>query len=128
MSSRSTWIKLTTDAVIGFGALFLVGVLLAAIPNHRVAVSSDVSAGSAQALQQEQAPAAGTDHSTMPGMNMEDSARKSTEQDAMQDMANMDHGDSLHMHMTESRPQAPGDLQRAEEIAKQLRAGIEKYK
>jgi predicted DNA-binding protein (MmcQ/YjbR family) len=128
MSSRSTWIKLSTDAVIGFGALFLVGVLLAAIPNHRVAVSSDVSAESAQALQQEQAPAAGTDHSTMPGMNMEDSARKSTEQDAMQDMANMHHGDSLHMHMTESRPQAPGDLQHAEEIAKQLRAGIEKYK
>jgi hypothetical protein len=128
MSSRSTWIKLSTDAVIGFGALFLVGVLLAAIPNHRVAVSSDVSAESAQALQQEQAPAAGTDHSSMPGMNMEDSARKSTEQDAMQDMANMHHGDSLHMHMTESRPLAPGDLQRAEEIAKQLRAGIEKYK
>ena len=35
MSSRSTLIHLVTRAGIGLGALFVVGVLLAAIPNHR---------------------------------------------------------------------------------------------
>jgi hypothetical protein len=127
MSSRSTWIKLTTDAAIGFGALFLVGVLLAAMPNHHVAVNVEVSTESAEASQQEQAPDS-TDHASMPGMNMGDSARKSVEMDAMHDMGDMHHGDTLHMHMTEPRPQSPGDQQRAEEIVKQLRIGIEKYR
>src|SRR4029077_19043962 len=35
---------------------------------------------------------------------------------------------SLHMHMTAMRPQTPEDAARANEIVKQLRAGIEKFK
>jgi hypothetical protein len=35
---------------------------------------------------------------------------------------------SQHMYMTAMRTQAPGDLQRANEIVTQLRASIEKYK
>jgi hypothetical protein len=35
---------------------------------------------------------------------------------------------SLHMHMTAMRPQTPEDTARANEIVKQLRSGIEKYK
>ena len=34
---------------------------------------------------------------------------------------------SAHMYMTAPRPQTPVDVQRANEIVKQLRSGIEKY-
>ena len=46
MSSRSTLIHSVTRAGIGLGALFVVGVLLAAIPNHRppVVVTTAVNA------------------------------------------------------------------------------------
>jgi hypothetical protein len=119
MSSRSTLIHLVTKAGIGLGALFLVGVLLAAIPNHRVVTAQAVAGQEARQAQT-------TDHSSMPGMDMDEA--KSNEQDAMQDMAHMHHSDSSHMHMTSPRPQFAGDQQRAEEIVQQLRAGIEKYK
>jgi hypothetical protein len=117
--------QFATKAAIGFGALFLVGVLLAAIPNHHtpaVASGSAVTIPEVSGAQQEQ----DQDHANMPGMNMGGS--KSAEMGAMDDMAHMGHGDSVHMHMTEPRRQSPGDLQKAQEIAQQLRAGIEKYK
>jgi hypothetical protein len=121
MSGRRTVMQLVTNAAIGFGALFLVGVLLAAIPNHRTPA---VSSGAETASMQEQQ--AGQDHANMPGMNMD--ADKSNEMGAMHDMAHMGHGDSVHIHMTAPRPEGPGDLQRANEIVQQLRAGIEKYR
>jgi hypothetical protein len=119
MSSRSTLIHLVTQAGIGLGALFVVGVLLAAIPNHRPPV---MNASSVSGEQESQAPAAGVDHANMPGMNSQ------TEQAAMEDMANMHHGDTAHLHMTTARPMSPNDQQRADEIVKELRTGIEKYK
>jgi hypothetical protein len=128
MSARSTLIHLAGKVAIGLCALFLVGVLLAAIPNHR----TPVSASAADPEQQAQQPAAQDPHSDMagmkPGMKMDADDAKSNEQAAMHDMADMHHGDSAHMHMTEPRQQSPTDLQRANEIAEQLRAGIEKYK
>jgi hypothetical protein len=123
MSSRSTSIHLVTRAGIGLGALFVVGVLLAAIPNHRPPVVVTIAVN---AEQESQEPAAGTDHANMPGMNMQ--AGQSNEQAAMEDMANMHHGDTAHMHMTSARPMSPSDQQRADEIVKELRAGIEKYR
>lgn len=125
MSARRTLMQFATKAAIGFGALFVVGVLLAAIPNHRMPLVSNMAAIPA-ASQQESQPAQEQDHANMPGMNMDDS--KSNEMQAMHDMAHMGRGDTPHMHMTEPRRQAPGDLQRAQEIVQQLRAGIEKYK
>jgi hypothetical protein len=124
MSSRSTLIHLLTRAGIGLGALFVVGVLLAAIPNHRppVVVTAPVNAEEQEA----QAPAAGADHANMPGMSMQ--TGPSNEQAAMEDMASMHHGDTPHMHMTSARPMSPNDQQRADEIVKELRARIEKYK
>ena len=123
MSSRSTLIHSVTRAGIGLGALFVVGVLLAAIPNHRppVVVTTPLNAE-----QESQAPAAGADHTNMPGMNMQ--AGQANEQAAMEDMANMHHGDTAHMHMTSARPMSAIDQQRADEIVKELRVGIEKYK
>jgi hypothetical protein len=131
MSARSTLIHLAGKAAIGLCALFLVGVLLAAIPNHRTPVSA--SAADPEQQQQAQQPGAQDPRDSMPGMKMDmgkvdtDDA-KSNEQAAMHDMADMHHGNSAHMHMTTLRQQSPADLQRANEIADQLRAGIEKYK
>ena len=123
MSSRSTLIHLVTRAGIGLGALFVVGVLLAAIPNHRppVVVTTPLNGE-----QESQAPASGTDHANMPGMNMQ--AGQASEQAAVEDMANMHHGDTAHLHMTSARPMSPDDQQRADEIVKELRTGIEKYR
>jgi hypothetical protein len=123
MSSRSTLIHLVTRAGIGLGALFVVGVLLAAIPNHRPPV---VVTTAVNAEQEPQEPAAGADHTNVPGMNMQ--AGQANEQAAMEDMANMHHGDTAHMHMTSAKPLSANDHQRADEIVKELRVGIEKYK
>ena len=120
MPSRSTRIHFVTRAGIGLGALFVVGVLLAAIPNHRPPVVGTVASDAGQEAQSQAAP---LDHSQMPGMNTGESP--SNEQAAMEDMAHMHHGDTAHLHMTEARPQAPSDQQRADEIVKQLRVAIE---
>ena len=103
MSARSTLIHLAGKAAIGLCALFLVGVLLAAIPNHRAPVVASGPAFSPQS----QEPAAHDPHAGMPEMNMDTDDAKSNEQAAMHDMANMHHGDSAHMHMTAPRPQSP---------------------
>ena len=123
MSSRSTLIHFVTRAGIGLAALFVVGVLLAAIPNHRAPVASTISPAAGQEAQFQ---TVGADHANMPGMNVP--AGQSNEQAAMEDMANMHHGDTPHLHMTTARPQGPTDQQRADEIVKELRTGIEKYK
>ena len=67
------------------------------------------------------------DHSSMPGMDMDDA--KANEAHAVRDMT-PGHRDahSQHMHMTAMRPRTPEDAARAKEIVAQLRAGIAKYK
>jgi hypothetical protein len=82
--------QLATKLAIGLGALFLVGVLLASIPNHR----APVVGASAEPGQEAQ----GTDHSTVPGMNRDEA--KSNEKDAVHDMAHMHHGESAQIHVT----------------------------
>jgi hypothetical protein len=108
-----------------FGALFLVSVLLAAIPGHRApaAPAQDAQQPSGSQSQESQ----GMDHSSMPGMDMDDA--KANEARAVHDMT-PGHmgGHSLHMHMTSMRPQTPVDTARANEIVSRLRSGIEKYK
>jgi hypothetical protein len=110
-----------------FGALFVVSVLLAAIPAHQqqvlqVAVPQDPS------TTPEPAPAPqDADHASMPGMNMSD--EKANERAAVNDMT-PGHQDahSQHMFMTAMRERKPEDVRRAGEIVTQLRVGIEKYK
>src|SRR5712691_1461143 len=125
MSARSTFVHLATRAGILFGALFLVSVLLAAIPGHRTpaVAMQDAQESSSSSSQESQA----MDHSKMSGMDMDDA--KANEAHAVHDMT-PGHLDahSLHMHMTAMRPQTPEDATRAKEIATWLRAGIEKYK
>jgi hypothetical protein len=125
MSARSTFIHLGTKAGILFGALFLVSVLLAAIPSHRAPTMPVQDAPQSSGSQpQESQP---MDHSKMSGMDMDDA--KVNEARAVHDMTpgHMD-AHSLHMRMTAMRPQTPEDSARASEIVTQLRSGIEKYK
>ncbi len=128
MSPRSAVMQLLTKAGIGFAALFLVGVVLAAIPNHRQPAMAQGSAEVVSISQGEQEQGQAMDHSKMPGMAMDAMDTQTNEQSAMHDMEHMQHGDSSHMHMTATRPQTAADVQRADEIVRELRAGIAKYK
>ena len=124
MFARSTAIHLATRVGMVLGALFLVSVLLAAMPGHHA------PAAEPQEPQQSsgQSPdMAGMDHSKMPGMDSSD--ENSNAAHAVHDMTpgHMD-AHNLHMHMTAMRPGSAEDTQRANEIVTQLRAGIEKYK
>jgi hypothetical protein len=122
--TRSQLIQLATKLAILVGALFLVTVLLAAMPGHR--------APSAQPQESRQSPASPAPQSqgmdpNMPGMDMDDA--KANEAHAVHDMTPGHHeAHSLHMYMTAPRPQTPEDAARANEIVAQLRAGIEQYK
>jgi hypothetical protein len=119
MSARSTTFHIATKAGIFFGALFVVGVLLAAIPAHKVSTEQSSSAQESQS-----APPAAT---SMPGMDMGD--EHSAEAGAVHEMTPGGHdAHSLHMYMTASRPQTPDDVRRADEIVVKLRTGIEKYR
>jgi len=125
MSARRTFVRLAAKAGILFGALFLVGMLLAAIPGHRApAVPAEESQQSSTSQTPESQP---MDHTKMPRMDMDDA--RANEAHAVHDMTR-GHLDahSLHMHMTAMRTQTPEDAERAKEIVTQLRAGIEKYK
>ena len=134
MSRRSQAVHFLTRAGIIFGALFAVTIVLAAIPGHRAPVVSSAAQEAQSASAPESSAGSGApgsqemDHSKMPGMpGMDMSDEKASEHAAMEDMAGM-HGANPHMYMTAMRPQTPGDVQRANEIVEQLRAGIEKYR
>src|SRR6267154_5101128 len=125
MSARRTLIHLAAKAGILFGALFLVSVLLAAIPAHHAPpalAQEDQQSSSSQSQESQE-----VDHNKMSGMDMDDA--KANEAHAVHDMTpgHMDTH-SLHMYLTAMRPQTPEDAARAAEIVTQLRAGIEKYK
>ena len=125
MSARSTFFHFAAKAGILFGALFLVSVLLAAIPAHRAPAAQIEDAQQSSSSQSQESQ--GMDHSSMPGMDMDDA--KANEAHAVNDMTpgHMD-AHSLHMRMTAMRPQTPEDIARGNEIVAQLRSGIEKYK
>ena len=124
MSTLDRMIRLTARASILLGVLFLVTVLLAAMPGHRAPAAqpqeSQQSSGSQPQPSHPMDP-------NMPGMDMDDA--KANEAHAVHDMTPGQHeAHNPHMHMTAMRPQTPEDAARAREIISQLRAGIEKYK
>jgi hypothetical protein len=132
MSARSTATQIAAKAGLLLGAIFLVSVLLAAMPRHRPPAAGQLpqdlqASTSSQETQQEMQgqEMQGMDHSKMAGMDMSD--EKASEAHAVHDMSSMD-AHSLHMHMTTMRPQTSEDVARANEIVTELRAGIEKYK
>jgi hypothetical protein len=117
MSARRTLLHLAAKTAMVFAAIFVVTVLLVAMPGHR-------APGAQSSATQESAP---RQSKSMPGMDMGD--EKASEKAAVQDMT-PGHNDahSHHMYMTSMRTQTPEDIERANEIVAQLRAGIEKYK
>ena len=120
MSRRSTFVKLATKAGIFFGALFLVTVLLAAIPAHQQKALQVV-------LTPEQEPS--QDPATQPQTSTQSADEKVSERAAVSDMT-PGHQDAhaQHMYMTTMRDRTPEDVARAGDIVAKLRAGIEKYK
>jgi hypothetical protein len=119
MLARKTLRQLFTNVAIGIGALFVVGVLLAAIPSHHAPA---VALTTIEPEQQTQS----NDHAGMPEMDASDAS--TGEHNAMVEMEHMHNMDTRHLHMTKPRSASAEDQRRANEIVEQLRAGIEKYK
>lgn len=124
MSARSRLLRIAGKAGLLLLGLFVVSVLLAAMPGHHPPVQEREAQPALQGgAQGQSSPTA--KHGNMPEMDISDEA--ASEAAAVHDMSGeMAHGS--HMAMTALRPQNDSDRQRAEEIVEQLRAGIEKYK
>jgi hypothetical protein len=117
MSARSTLFHLAGKAGLVLGAIFVMTVLLAAMPGHHTPASQNPTPQESTASQSQE----------MPEMDMSD--EHATEKDAVHAMTPGHHDThNLHMTMTAMRPETPGDAARAKEIVTELRAGIEKYK
>jgi hypothetical protein len=124
MSARTQLIRLAAKAGILLGALFLVTVLLAAMPGHRTPVVQSQEPQQSRPPQSAQPPAKDPN---MPGMDMDDA--KASEAHAVHDRTPGHHDEhNLHMRTTAMHPQTPEDAARASEVIAQLRSGIEKYK
>src|ERR1700687_4583470 len=120
MSARSTAFQIAAKAGMLLGALFVFTILLAALPARR-------SPTQQASTQESTTQAPDVNHGSMPGIDMSDEHAHAKA--AVHDMT-PGHHDTPKQHMTMSamRAQTPEDLQRANEIVTQLRAGIEKYK
>src|SRR5260370_2460432 len=95
MPARRTFIHLAAKAGILFGALFLVSVLLAAIPGHRAPAAPGQGAQQPSSPQWQESPP--MDHRKKSGMDMDDA--KANEAHAVHDMTRrqMD-APTRHMH------------------------------
>jgi len=122
MSVRSSAVSLFVHAGMVVGVILAVSILLAAMPGHKTPAVATVS------LSQEQS-AASQPVANMPRGSTRTNAsdERANETAAVSDMSEM-HGSSAHMHMTEMRRRTPADVERANQIVTQLRAGIEKYR
>ncbi|HVH50455.1 MAG TPA: hypothetical protein VM781_02220 [Candidatus Bathyarchaeia archaeon] len=123
MSVRSSAVRLFIHSAMVVGAILTVTILLAAMPGHKAPSVEGVSAP------QEHSAAASPFVPGIPrgSMRMEAIDERANETAAVSDMSTM-HGSSAHMRMTEMRPQTAADVERAKQVAAQLRAGIEKYR
>src|SRR5437879_516138 len=94
MSARSTFFHLAAKAGILFGALFLVSVLLAAIPGHHAPATPGQESQQSSGSQPQESPP--MDHSKMSGMDMDDA--KANEAHAVHDMTR-GQMDAHNLHM-----------------------------
>ncbi|HWY42097.1 MAG TPA: hypothetical protein VNX66_01270 [Candidatus Sulfotelmatobacter sp.] len=124
MSASSGVRQIAARTGMLIAAVFVLTVLLSAMPGHRVPV---VDAQSEQQNSSASQPMQGMDHSKM--QDAEAADEHASEKDAMSDMATGHmHGSNPHMTMTAMRPQTPADVEKANEIVAQLKGGIEKYR
>src|SRR6202171_5760873 len=109
MTAGETFLYILRRTGLVLGALFLVTVLLAAMPGHR-----PPTVGLTQGEQENSS--ASHKMADMPGMEMEDA--KLNEKSAVQQMTG-GHSDAhqLHMKMTSMRPSNEQDTARAKEIS-----------
>ena len=124
MSARKSVVRFFAQAAMVVGAIFVVTVLLAAMPGHNAPAVGPQESQSSPQGSSAAPPAPGMDHSQM---SMDTGDDKENEKAAVNEMNHM-HGSSPHLHMTELRTRNSPDLQRANEIVTQLRAGMEKYR
>jgi len=125
MSARRQLVQAATKFGMLIGAIFVVTVLLAAMPGHH-APGAQIQESQQPPARQSQQPSQPAMDPNRPGMDMEDA--KANEAHAVRDMTPGEHGHNAHMHMTAPRPETAEDAARAREIVDQLRAGIAKYK
>ena len=124
MPARSLFARLATKFAILVGAIFVVTVLLSAMPGHH--------APAVESQESQQPPATPPRQPfqhmdpDMPGMDMEDA--KANEAHAVHDMTPGEPAGDAHMHRTAARPQTSEDIARARGIVGQLREGIANYK
>jgi len=126
MSARRQLVQAATKFGMLVGAIFVVTVLLAAMPGHHAPGAQTQESQQQPPTAQSQQPSQQTMDPNMPGMDMDDA--KASEAHAVHDMTPGEHAHNAHMHMTASRQETPEDAARAEQIVDQLRAGIAKYK
>ena len=124
MPARSLFARLATKFGILVGAIFVVTVLLSAMPGHRAHAVEPQESQPLPGTPPRQ-PSEGMDPH-MPGMDME--AAKANEAHAVHDMTPGEPAGNRHMYRTAARPQSSEDVARATEIVDQLREGIGKYK
>jgi len=123
MYGNSTVRQIAARTGMLIAAVFVVTVLLAAMPGHRAPL---VAAEGQQENAQQPAPQ-GMDHSRMAGM--EHTVEQANEKAAMQDMSmGHMHGMNAHMTMTALHKSNQSDTERANGIVAQLKAGMEKYR
>jgi len=125
MSARRQLVQAATKFGMLIGAIFVVTVLLAAMPGHH-APGAQIQESQQPPATQSQQPSQPAMDPNMPGMDMDDA--KANEAHAVRDMTPGEHAHNAHMHMTAPRPETAEDAARAKEIVDQLRAGIAKYK
>jgi hypothetical protein len=122
MSVRSSVVRFLIQVGTILGALFAVTILLAAMPGHNAPNVEENGEAQQQSAAAEPLPKISGGSMSMALMD-----EKANETAAISDMSEM-HGVSEHVQMTAMRAQRPGDAERAQEIAKELRAGIERYR
>ena len=117
MFARSALHCVAIKAGFLLAVVFVMTVLLAAMPSHRATTLQNPASQESPTPQSQE----------MPGLDMSD--EKTSEKDAVHDMTPGRHDThNLHMTMTAMRPQTLEDIQRAKEVVAELREGIEKYK
>lgn len=126
MSARSQVVQILTKFGMLVGAIFIVTVLLAAMPGHHAPSTQAQESQQASSIAQSQQQQQQNMDPSMPGMDMDDA--KANEARAVRDMTPGEHAHNAHMHMTAPRPETAEDAARAKEIVDQLREGIAKYK
>ena len=123
MPARNPFAQLATKFGILVGAIFVVTVLLSAMPGHHAPAVQSQESQQLTATQSQQR-SQGMDPN-MSRMDMEEA--KASEAHAVHDMTPGQHARNAHMSMTAARQQTSEDVARAKEIVDQLRDGIAKY-